>query len=129
MSDKWREEQRKKQYGFGIQPTINREIQIRDDRIERLEADLRRMALDYLAADGQAAEAYQGQLAAEDRIKELEAKLAKIESLMVHLVKFAEQSKATAGSGNSKRRGLLKTVSAVSEALGQIRKIMKEETK
>ena len=75
MSDKWREEQRKKQYGFGIQPTINREIQIRDDRIERLEADLRRMALDYLAADGQAAEAYQGQLAAEDRIKELEAKL------------------------------------------------------
>lgn len=99
------------------------------DRIERLEADLRRMALDYLAADGQAAEAYQEQLAAEDRIEELEAKLAKIESLMVHLVKFAEQSKATAGSGNSKRRGLLKTVSAVSEALGQIRKIMKEETK
>lgn len=45
------------------------------DRIEELEADLRRMALDYLAADGQAAEAYQGQLAAEDRIKELEAKL------------------------------------------------------
>jgi len=64
-----------------------------------------------------------------DRIEELEAKLAKIESLMVHLVKFAEQSKATAGSGYSKRRGLLKTVSAVSEALGQIRKIMKEETK
>jgi hypothetical protein len=62
-----------------------------------------------------------------DRIEELEAKLAKIESLMVHLVKFAEQSKATAGSGNSKRRGLLKTVSAVSEALGQIRKIMKGE--
>jgi alkylhydroperoxidase family enzyme len=75
MSGKWREEQWKKQYGFGIQPTINREIQIRNDRIKRLEADLRRMALDYLAADGQAAEAYQGQLAAEDRIKELEAKL------------------------------------------------------
>ena len=64
-----------------------------------------------------------------DRIEELEAKLAKIESLMVHLVKFAEQSKATAGSGNSKRRGLLKTVSAVSEALGKIRKVMKGETK
>ena len=104
MSGKWREEQWKKQYGFGIQPTINREIQIRNDRIERLEADLRRMALDYLAADGQAAEAYQGQLAAEDRIEELENKLTKIESLMVHLVKFAEQAKAAANSGNSKRR-------------------------
>ena len=45
------------------------------DRIEELEADLRRMALDYLAADGQAAEAYQEQLAAEYRIEELEAKL------------------------------------------------------
>ena len=126
MSGKWREEQWKKQYGFGIQPTINREIQIRNDRIERLEADLRRMALDYLAADGQAAEAYQGQLAAEDRIKELEAKLAKIESLMVHLVKFAEQSKATAGSGNSKRREHYR-MHALSEALGQIRKIIKGE--
>ena len=126
MSDKWREEQRKKQYGFGIQPTINREIQIRDDRIERLEADLRRMALDYLAADGQAAEAYQGQLAAEDRIEELENKLTKIESLMVHLVKFAEQSKAAAGSRNSKRREHYR-IHALSEALGQIRKIMKGE--
>jgi hypothetical protein len=126
MSDKWWEEQRKKQYGFGIQPTPNREIRIRDERIEWLEADLRKMALDYLAADGQAAEAYQEQLAAEDRIEELEAKLAKIESLMVHLVKFAEQSKATAGSGNSKRREHYR-MHALSEALGQIRKIMKEE--
>ena len=126
MSDKWREEQRKKQYGFGIQPTINREIQIRNDRIERLEADLRRMALDYLAADGQAAEAYQEQLAAEDRIEELENKLTKIESLMVHLVKFAEQSKAAAGSRNSKRREHYR-IHALSEALGQIRKIIKGE--
>jgi DNA repair exonuclease SbcCD ATPase subunit len=126
MSDKWREEQRKKQYGFGIQPTINREIQIRDDRIERLEADLRRMALDYLAADGQAAEAYQEQLAAEDRIEELENKLTKIESLMVHLVKFAEQSKAAANSGNSKRREHYR-IHALSEALDQIRKIIKGE--
>jgi hypothetical protein len=128
MSDKWWEEQRKKQYGFGIQPTPNREIRIRDERIERLEADLRRMALDYLAADGQAAEAYQEQLAAEYRIEELEAKLAKIESMLVILVKFAEQSKATAGSGNSKRREHYR-MHALSEALGQIRKIMKEETK
>jgi multidrug efflux pump subunit AcrA (membrane-fusion protein) len=40
------------------------------NRIERLEAALRNMALDYLAAEGQAAEAYQAQL-------EAEAKLAK----------------------------------------------------
>lgn len=126
MSDKWWNEQRRKQYGFEIQPTPNREIQIRDERIERLEADLRKMALDYLAADGQAAEAYQGQLAADYLIEELEAKLAKIESLMVQLVKFAEQSKATAGSGNSKRREHYR-MHALSEALGQIRKIIKGE--
>ena len=122
MSDKW-------WAGFtpkSIQNTLNRKIQIRDDRIERLEADLRRMALDYLAADGQAAEAYQEQLAAEDRIKELENKLAEIESLMVKLVKFAEQSKAAAGSGNSKRREHYR-MHALSEALGQIRKIIKGE--
>ena len=122
MSDKW-------WAGFtpkSIQNTLNRKIQIRDDRIERLEADLRKMALDYLAADGQAAEAYQEQLAAEYRIEELEAKLAKIESLMVQLVKFAEQSKATAGSGNSKRREHYR-MHSLSDALGQIRKIIKGE--
>ena len=68
MSDKW--------WGGlspeGIRNTLNREIQIRDDHIEELEAGLRKMALDYLAADGQAQEAYQAQLAAEARIAELE---------------------------------------------------------
>jgi len=44
--------------------------------IEELEADLRKTALDYLAAEWQAEEAYQAQLAAEARIEELEAKLA-----------------------------------------------------
>lgn len=38
------------------------------DRIEELEADLRKMALDLIAADGQAAEAYQAQLAAEAKL-------------------------------------------------------------
>jgi 5'-3' exonuclease len=38
------------------------------DRIEELEADLRKMALNYLAAEGQAAEAYQAQLAAEAKL-------------------------------------------------------------
>jgi hypothetical protein len=46
-------------------------------RIKELEADLRKMALDYLAAEGQAAEAYQAQLAAEHKltkaVKALEA--------------------------------------------------------
>lgn len=64
--------------------------------------------------------------AGQRRIEELEAKLAKIESRMVHLVKFAEQSKATAGSGNSKRREHYR-MHALSEALGQIRKIMRGE--
>jgi hypothetical protein len=38
------------------------------DRIEELEAKLREMALDCLAAEGQAAEAYQTQLAAEAKL-------------------------------------------------------------
>ena len=50
-------------------------VQAVADRIEELEADLRKMALDYIAAEGQAAEAYQAQLAAE-------AKLAKYDALM-----------------------------------------------
>ena len=61
-----------------------------------------------------------------DRIEELEAKLVKINSMMVHLIKFAEQSKATAGSGNSKRREHYR-IHALSEALDQIRKIIKGE--
>jgi hypothetical protein len=36
--------------------------------IEELEADLRKMALDCLAADGQSQEAYQAQLAAEAKL-------------------------------------------------------------
>lgn len=63
-----------------------------------------------------------------DRIEELEAKLAKIEDLMVHLVKFAEKSKATAGSGNSKRREHYR-MHALSEALGEIRKVLKGQDK
>jgi len=38
------------------------------DRIEELEADLREMALNCLAADGQAVEAYQAQLVAEAKL-------------------------------------------------------------
>ena len=42
-------------------------------RIEELEADLRKMALDLIAADGQAAEAYQAQLAAEAQLADITA--------------------------------------------------------
>ena len=38
------------------------------DRIEELEADLRKMALDLIAADGQSQEAYQAQLVAEAKL-------------------------------------------------------------
>ena len=43
------------------------------DRIEELEADLRKVALDYLAAQGQASEAYQAQLAAEAKLEKVKA--------------------------------------------------------
>jgi polyhydroxyalkanoate synthesis regulator phasin len=49
---------------------------------DQLKADLRKMALDYLAAEGQAAEAYQAQLTAE-------AKLSKSEALLKKVVKMA----------------------------------------
>jgi len=48
------------------------------DRIEELEADLRKMALDLIAADGQSQEAYQAQLLAE-------AKLAKAVTRLQHI--------------------------------------------
>jgi hypothetical protein len=47
------------------------------NRIEELEADLRKMALDCLAAQGQAADAYEAQLAAEAKLSKSEALLAK----------------------------------------------------
>jgi len=46
-----------------------------ENRIEELEAKLRKSALQELSALGQASEAYQAQLAAEARIVDLEAKL------------------------------------------------------
>jgi len=49
------------------------------DRIEELEADLRKMALDFLATEGQAAEAYQAQLAAEAKLAKALLALERIE--------------------------------------------------
>ena len=50
------------------------------ERIEELEADLRKMALDCIAADGQAAEAYQAQLAAEAKLAKAVEALKRIAS-------------------------------------------------
>ena len=55
------------------------EVMWRECHIEELEADLRRSALDYLAAHGQAVDAYQAQLKAKARISDLEAVLRKLE--------------------------------------------------
>jgi hypothetical protein len=48
------------------------------ERALRAEADLRKMALDYLAAEGQAAEAYQAQLTAEAKLDEALDWLSKV---------------------------------------------------
>jgi len=66
MSDKWWSELTPER----IQANLRREIESRDERIEELEADLRKTALDYLAADWQAEEAYKAQLAAEVKLAE-----------------------------------------------------------
>jgi len=66
MSDKWWSELTPER----IQANLRREIESRDERIEELEADLRKTALDYLAADWQAEEAYKAQLAAEAKLEE-----------------------------------------------------------
>ena len=58
------------------------------DRIEELEAELRSMALDCLAAKGQAAEAYQAQLAAEAKAVDAMEEVATY-SNDPHLVKWS----------------------------------------
>jgi septal ring factor EnvC (AmiA/AmiB activator) len=52
----------------GYANAMEAERKLHEERIEELEAKLREMALDCLAADGQAAEAYQAQLAAEAKL-------------------------------------------------------------
>jgi DNA repair exonuclease SbcCD ATPase subunit len=61
------------------------------DRIEELEADLRKMALDYLAAQGQAAEAYQAQLAAEAKLNKAMGALEKVQAFVRDLEPHADQ--------------------------------------
>ena len=56
---------------------------------ELVEAELRSMALDYLAAEGQAAEAYQAQLAAEAKLADAMRHVREY-SNDPHLVRWAE---------------------------------------
>lgn len=56
----------------------------------------------------------------------MKAKLANIENIMVSRIKFANECKQRAGSESSKRRERYRS-HALSEALGEIRKEIKEE--
>ena len=53
--------------------------------------------------------------------------LNKIEELMVRRIEFAKKSKQMAGSKNSKQREHYRMY-ALSEALGEIRKVIKENS-
>jgi hypothetical protein len=64
---------------------------IQANRIEELEADLRKMALDYLAAEGQAAEAYQAQLVAEVKLQKAIDALEKVQAFVRDLEPHADQ--------------------------------------
>ena len=77
MSDKWWSELTPER----IQANLRREIKSRDERIEELEADLRKTTLDYLAADWQAEEAYEAQLAAEAKLAKAVGSLEKLARL------------------------------------------------
>jgi DNA repair exonuclease SbcCD ATPase subunit len=72
--------------------TLHREYEkLLRERIEELEADLRKMALDCIAADGQAAEAYQAQLAAEAKLEKAIGALEKVQAFVRDLEPHADQ--------------------------------------
>ena len=60
----------------------------------------------------------------EARVEELEAKLASITSMLSRRIKEHQHLKEMAGSDNSKRREHYR-IHALSEALGEVRKIVK----
>lgn len=62
------------------------------DRIEGLEADLRKMALDYLAAQGQASENFQMYVDANEARIDAEAKLSESEALLEKAVKALDEA-------------------------------------
>lgn len=62
----------------------------------------------------------------EARVEELEAKLASITSMLSRRIKEHQRLKDMAGSDNSKRREHYRA-HALSEALGEVRKIVKGE--
>lgn len=61
-----------------------------------------------------------------DRIEELEAKLAKVDEIMVRRIKYAYRSKKSAGSTSSKQREHIR-MHALSDALGEIRTTLAEQ--
>ena len=61
---------------------------------------------------------------AADRIEQLEAKLAAIDELMVRRIKHHQEMKDLKGSGTAQKREHYK-LHALSEALGEIRKVTK----
>lgn len=65
-------------------------VQVVADRIEELEADLRKMALDYLAAQGQASENFQMYVDANEARIDAEAKLSESEALLEKAVEALE---------------------------------------
>jgi hypothetical protein len=80
------------------------------NRIEELEAKLREMALDCLAAEGQAAEAYQAQLAAEAKLAKLVAALKRSAegwSNALELNIIASQHRTSAGILRDEARSVL----------------------
>jgi hypothetical protein len=80
------------------------------NRIEELEAKLRDMALDCLAADGQAAEAYQAQLAAEAKLAKAVAALKRSAegwSNALELNIIASQHRTSAGILRDEARSVL----------------------
>jgi hypothetical protein len=89
------------------------------DRIAELEADLRKMALDYLAAEGQAAEAYQAQLAAEAKLAKAVAALKRSAegwSNALELNIIASQHRTSAGILRDEARSVLAELKGETDA-------------
>ena len=61
------------------------------DKAEKLQKDLTSMSLDYLAAQGQAAENYNRALDAEEKLKEALAALQKVQAFVKDLEPYVDQ--------------------------------------
>jgi hypothetical protein len=89
------------------------------DRIEELEAKLQDMALDCLAAQGQAEEAYQAQLAAEARIETLEHTLDRVAAVLRLSLKYNTAMHGGASAHNQHLRDTLAEIERIRGASGE----------